>query len=139
MGNCLATHKTLKNNKGEEICWNYITKLHRLQEEEGLHAGTRLRKRHVDKWNKNKMSTRLPCDTLSTRVADSIDWAREDLKHPDFAGSEPTTEFITATDLLFDAFNSRSLFGRFSKAPLSRKTLVSGDHFWSLLSCIFRA
>jgi len=43
---------------------------------------------------------------------------RDDMKLPEFAGSEATTEFIRTIDTLFDMMNSQNPFGRFSKAPL---------------------
>lgn len=56
---------------------------------------------------------------MSSSVADAIDFCREDLQLEEFQNSEATTEFIRIFDSLFDCFNSKSLFGKQFKAPIS--------------------
>lgn len=57
------------------------------------------------------MNVKLAVQTLSSSVADAIDILREDIKLPQFAGSEKTTEFIRIIDQLFDILNSKSTAG----------------------------
>ncbi|GFO40162.1 THAP domain-containing protein 9 [Plakobranchus ocellatus] len=61
------------------------------------------------------MSVKLAAQTLSTPVADAIDF----LRMINFIGSEATSKFIRKIDKLFDICNSSSPKGRFSKSPLN--------------------
>jgi len=101
---------------------NYITKLHEVQVSEGLRAGNKLTKRHVN-FEKQKMKVYLATQTLSTSVADAIDACREDFELPQLRGSEGTVEFIRKADKTFDILNSTSLRPR---APL-KKALCTGN------------
>lgn len=115
--NCLASEKVIHSPAGD-IQWDYVVKLQHLQEVKGLRAGTKLKRQHIE-FERNKMKVSVAAQTLSASVADAIDFLREDLKLADFQGSEATSEFIRIFDKLFDCFNSRSLFGKRFKAPLS--------------------
>ena len=117
--NTLGSEKVLFSSSGP-ICWRFIEELQNLQEREGLKAGTKLSKRHI-LWDKNKMKVSLAAQTLSNSVAAAIDFCRDDLLLPEFQGSAATSEFIRLFDALFDLFNSRSLFGKQFKAPLSEE------------------
>ncbi len=114
--NCLGHQEELISPSGK-VRWAFIEKLHHVQEDEGLRAGTKLRKAHIQ-WEKMKMKVKLAAQTLSSSVAAAIDFLREDLKHPDFADSKATTEFIRVFDALFDTFNSRSPLSKGHKAPI---------------------
>ena len=114
--NSLASSKVIKSTSGD-VKWSFIEALHSVQEREGLLAGTKLKRQHIE-WERNKMKVSLATQTLSESVASAIDFCREDLKMPEFQGSEATTEFIRLFDSLFDCFNSRNLFGKKFKAPL---------------------
>jgi hypothetical protein len=122
--NCLATKKVIKSPSGE-VKWEYIEKLFKLQEKEGLRAGTKLKSQHIE-WERNKMKVNIAAQTLSSSVANALDWLREDLKLKDFDGSEATTEFIRLFDSLFDCFNSRNYLGKKFKAPLKEEN----QHEW---------
>jgi len=117
--NSLASEETLLSPSGP-IQWSYVLQLQNIQESEGLHAGTKLRRRHIE-WTKNKMKVCIAAQTLSRSVADAIDFCREDLRMDVFEYSKPTTEFIRVFDSLFDCFNSRSIFGKNFKAPLKKE------------------
>lgn len=90
--NCLGSEKVIYSPSGP-VLWEFIEKLHRLQQEEGLRAGNKLTKRHIE-FEKNKMKCSLAAQTLSRSVADAIDFCREDLHLPEFQNSQATTEFI---------------------------------------------
>ena len=117
--NSLASTKVIQSTTGD-VKWSFIEALYTVQEKEGLLAGTKLRRQHIE-WERNKMKVSLATQTLSESVATAIDFCREDLKLQDFKGSEATTEFIRLFDSLFDCFNSRNLFGGKFKAPLKRE------------------
>jgi len=125
--NSLATEKIILSPNGL-VKWEFIVKLHNFQEEEGLWAGNKLKKRHI-KWEQNKMNVSLAAQTLSTSIADSLDFLREDLKMTDFLQSEATSEFIRIFDSLFDTFNSKNIFGKKYKAPLQ----LQNEHEWMSL------
>lgn len=50
-----VTTGTFVSPDGELIKWDYIVKLHHMQENEGLYLGNRLRKKHI-KWHQAKMN-----------------------------------------------------------------------------------
>lgn len=125
--NALSSLKWLRDSTGSLVEWNYIRQLYELQEKEGLHAATKLRAAHID-WQKQKMKVNLAAQTLSSSVADAIEFCREDLKLPQFKGSEATVKFIRLFDRLFDCLNSRNPLAKGFKAPLrpgSRGTWIS--------------
>jgi hypothetical protein len=73
------------------------------------------------------MKVNLAAQTLSTSVADAIDFCREKLNLPQFQGSKPTTDFIRIIDALFDVMNSRNILGHYSKSPMR----LSNQADWS--------
>ena len=117
--NCLGDYKVLKHN-GNEIKWDYIAALQLLQEKEGLLVANKLKKPHIN-YSKQIMKVNLAVQTISSSVAIAIDYCRDNLNLPQFAGSEATTRFIRIFDKLFDIFNSRNRLGRQSKQALSQK------------------
>ena len=50
----------------------------------------------------------MAAQTLSRSVADAIEFADVELKHPDFADSKATVEFIRVIDRTFDILNSKN-------------------------------
>ncbi|VEN64055.1 unnamed protein product [Callosobruchus maculatus] len=118
--NCLGSSKIMENNSGI-IDWQYMEKLCDLQEREGLHAATKLKRRHL-LWMKEKMRVSLAVQTLSKSVADALDFLNKDIRHKDFANSEATAEFCRIMNNTFDIFNSRNVLTKkpFEK-PLSAK------------------
>ena len=67
----------------------------------------------------NKMKVNLAVQTLSSSVADAIQFLQE-LGHPSFKNASGTIKFIRIVDRLFDLFNSRNPRGKGFKAPLRR-------------------
>ena len=45
--NTLGDKKSVVDGSGDIIKWDYITNLHKLQEQEGLHFGNQLRSAHM--------------------------------------------------------------------------------------------
>ena len=113
--NTFAT-QILVNKDGQNISWQYVESLHQLQVTSGLRAGNKIRKAHME-WQKQKMKVNLAAQTLSTSVADAIQFCA-DQKISRFEGCEATVDFIRRIDRLFDILNSRNPLGKYSKAPL---------------------
>ena len=61
--NTLANLKVLKDPEGKEIRWDFIEKLHEVEEEAGLRAGNKLRKAHIQ-FRKMKMKSSLAAQTV---------------------------------------------------------------------------
>jgi len=115
--NCLGNHKSIIDDKGNMIRWEYFMKLHEIQSNEGLHLANKLRTQHVN-YQKQKMKVKLAAQIFSTSVADAIDFCANDLKYPEFADSTPTTRFIRLMNDLFDIFNSMNMKQSGFKQPL---------------------
>lgn len=98
------------------ISFNYIEKLHLLQEVADLKLVNKLNHKHIY-FKDNKMNVRLAVQVLSNSVADSTDFLRKS-GHKDFQGSETTTKFIRIIDRLFDIMNSRNSFGTGFKSSM---------------------
>ena len=122
--NSLASEEVIKSPTGL-VKWDFVVKLHTLQEEEGLRAGNKLRRQHIE-WFRNKMNVSVAAQTLSTSVADALDFLREDLNLSEFQDSKATSEFFRLFDALFDCFNSKNILGKKFKAPLKIET----EHEW---------
>ena len=64
------------------------------------------------------MKVDLAAQSLSSSVADAIEYCTNVLKLPQFKGSEATVKFINTTDDLFDILNCRNICAKGYKAPL---------------------
>ena len=102
---------------GRAIKWSYIQELFKLQETDSFVLSNKLSRRHIY-YSRCIMKVGVAAQTLSRSVADAIDFLREDMKLPQFLGSEATTAFLRRIDCLFDILNSRHPCGRAFKAPL---------------------
>lgn len=109
--NCLASQQVLIDGEGRYIKWDYFKKLVILQEEQGLHAGTKLRKRHIE-WFREKMKVFLASQTFSNSVANALEFCAYDLKLNDFQCVEGTVHFCRIINNLFDVFNTKNLLSK---------------------------
>lgn len=109
--NTLADKEILIDQNNEEIKWKYIVSLVECQEKEGLHAATKLRRKHVNFFNE-KMKVRLAAQVFSRSVADALTFCEEDLKHPEFNGASGTARFCRVINDVFDLLNSRNLYSK---------------------------
>ena len=125
MRNLLAEKRTLSDDNGEQISWEYLVKLQQLQAQEGLKAGNKLTERHIN-WTKQKMKVNLAAQTLSSSVADALEFCRDSLGFEDFAFCGATVRFIRIIDRAFDILNSRNPFAKGYKAPLR----IQNEQFW---------
>ena len=87
------------------ISWKFIELLHAYQQVEGGRLGNKLSSKHLE-WRRLKMKVSLAAQTLSTSVADALQFLIEAGYH-DFRDCTATVTFIRTIDTLFDIFNSR--------------------------------
>ena len=128
MRNLLAEKHVLIDCDGGVIKWEFIKSLHELQSTEGLRAGNKLHERHIQ-WMKQKMKVKLAAQTLSSSVADSLEFCMNSLKLSQFKGCEATIKFIRIIDRLFHALNSRNPLARGYKSPLKLSNEASWRSF----------
>lgn len=121
--NCLGNNGVLYNKEGDEILWKFIKDLVDLQISENINLGNKLTKSHVE-FADNKMNVRLATQTLSNSSASSIQYLDEHSKHPNFANSKATIEYLRIFNNLFDTMNSKLNHSddKF-KRPFSQDTL----------------
>ncbi len=115
--NALATLSTFSDNNNGQIKWAFFQNLNTTQEKEGLRLGNRLSTQHM-KFEKHKMNVRLAAQTLSSSVADAIEFLDVSMKLPEFQDSQATVTFTRTIDRLFDILNSRNPVGKGYKQPL---------------------
>ena len=119
--NTMSEWKVLKDGDGNTIEWKFLVELHKLQESEGLRLANKLRAAHID-WKQQKMKVNLAAQSLSSSVADALEYCEGKLHEmPQFKGCGPTVKFIRTFDRLFDVLNSRNPKPNNFKAPI-RKT-----------------
>ncbi|KAM7311919.1 hypothetical protein ISCGN_008826 [Ixodes scapularis] len=106
------------------IQWRFIEDLQRFQEMEGLRAGNKLRRAHVE-YYRQIMKVRLAAQTLSSSVSKALELGRK-LQLQEFRGSEATSKFIADVDQAFDLLNSHNPRAMGFKAPL-RQTLFESQ------------
>lgn len=123
--NCIAEWGTLYDGDGGRISWDYVVNLAKLQSQEGLRLGNKLKNAHIN-WQQQKMKVALAAQTISSSVADAIDYCNKELKISEFKDSEATVAFLKNFDRIFDILNSRNPFGKGYKAPLK----MSNQHLW---------
>jgi hypothetical protein len=68
----------------------------------------------------------LAAQTLSKIVADSLEFLRNKIKHPEFQNCEPTTRFLNIINNSFDLLNSRNPFGKGCHTPLR----PNNENYW---------
>lgn len=122
--NSWSSIRIIHNSKGNKIEWKYIERLVDLQEAQGLHAGNKLRRGHIN-WREKPMKVNIAAQTLSSSVADAIDFCRNS-NIKGFENSEHTAEFIRIVDHWFDILNSRNPCGQGFKAPMK----INNQHIW---------
>ena len=118
----------LVSRDGEKIHWQYLVELHNLQDTEGLRLANKLKKTHIN-WKQQKMKVNLAAQSLSSSVADALEYCANELKLPQFQGCEATVEFIKMFDHLFDILNSRNPLAKGYKAPLRPTNKCTWDAF----------
>ena len=78
-------------------------------------------------WQKHKMRVKLPAQTLSSLVADALEFLNNDMMAEDFKNCGATVQFIRNIDRLFDLLNSRhpsvNQTSALFKSPISKSNL----------------
>ncbi|KAK3917587.1 LOW QUALITY PROTEIN: DNA transposase [Frankliniella fusca] len=87
----------LFDSNNREIKWEFLVRLHEFQDREGLLAGTKVRKRHIN-FQTNKMKVRLAAQLLSLSTSDALLYLSKK-QIPGFSGSEATSEYIRVADM----------------------------------------
>ena len=119
--NVYSTAEVLVREDGQQIKWQYIEALHKLQEKEGLRLGNKLRMAHIE-WRNQKMKVNLAAQLFSSSVADALEYCEQELKYPQFIGCAATVHFLRTIDAAFDILNSRNPLGKGFKAPIKPAT-----------------
>ena len=110
---------------GKKRSWEYVLALHRIQQKDVLHLGNKLIAKN-DKWQNLKMKFSVAAQTLSHSVSSTITFLRN-LNLPEFKDSRPTSDVILLTNDIFDILNSKSKFGKSSKAPITAENLLDKE------------
>ena len=114
--NTLASLGSISMKK-EGIHWKFIHNLNEVQQNHGMKLANKLSTSHI-KYETHKMKVDLAAQTLSSSVADAIDFMNIVEKDEKFQDSEATVTFIRMVDKVFDILNSRNPLGKGSKQPL---------------------
>ncbi|XP_065665665.1 uncharacterized protein LOC136087087 [Hydra vulgaris] len=123
--NCFADIDVLFDSENNAISWKYIVYLPKLQEDEGLRFGNKLRLAHINR-RQQKLKVNLAAQAISSSVANAIEFCCKDLKLMQFQGSDATVKFIRIFDRLLDILNSRNPFAKGYKSALK----MSNKHIW---------
>ena len=120
--NALGDMGNFYNAQGETISWAYIEKLCKLQDDQGFSIANKLTTVHTN-WQKHKMRVKLAAQTLSSSVADALEFLKDDMMAEDFKNCGATVQFIRNIDRLFDLLNSRHPMMKGFKSPISKSNL----------------
>ncbi|KAG0429163.1 hypothetical protein HPB47_023901 [Ixodes persulcatus] len=131
MSNLLAEKQCIRGGAGRVVAWKYLEALDSLQQQEGLHAANKLRKKHID-FQRQKIKVSLAAQTLSRSVSCAFLFCKEKGIRG-FEGVEATAEFAAAVGNIFDLNNTCHPLGRRSKVPVRA---VNKD---TMLTCIDQA
>lgn len=112
------------------IKWSYIKELDIVQKNEQLSLANSLTSQHINFKNK-VMNVRLAAQTLSSGVADAIEYLDNVCKLKEFENSSATVEFIRKIDKIFDILNCRNPFGKGYKAPIRPATIQYFEEIFS--------
>ena len=119
--NALAHLDSFIDEENRVIEWKYFKSLNTIQESEGFTLANKLSLKHV-KFETHKMNVKLAAQTLSSSVADAIEFLDFSMKLDDFQHSSGTVKFVRTIDRLFDILNSRNPLGKGFKQPLRQES-----------------
>lgn len=108
--------KSVLYYKGKIIDWQNIVSLQKLQETEGLKAGTKLTKRHI-LYKNSKMNVKLAAQTLSDSVSTALKFCNQYFPNQ-FKNAEETALFCSIFNDAFDILNVRSKFCKKKKCNM---------------------
>lgn len=93
------------------ISWSFLVRMVEYQEVNGLHAGNKLNRDHIN-FRQNVMNVKLAAQTLSQSVSDALTYFAKDLKLASFQDAEGTAKFCSMINTAFDILNSREKFSK---------------------------
>lgn len=115
-------HLSILYSNGKKILFDDIRLLQKKQDEEGLKAGTKLKKNHIY-FHNNKMNVKLAAQTLSESISAALKFV--DKYDPKYLQSaQETAKFCSTFNDAFDILNVRSKFPKPKKCnmPLTDST-----------------
>ena len=115
--NAMASLGSFLDDDEQLVKWKFLEQLNTIQEHKGLKLANKLSNKHLH-FEKHKMNVSLAAQTLSSSVADAIEFLNVSMKWEAFEGSEGTVTFIRTIDRLFDMLNARNPAGVGFKQPL---------------------
>ena len=115
--NARAHLDSIIDEENRIIEWKYFKSLDTIQESEGFTLANKLSLKHA-KFETHKMNVKLAAQTLSSSVADAIEFLDFSMKLEDFQHSSGTVKFLRTIDRLFDILNSRNPLGKGFKQPI---------------------
>ena len=116
--NALASLTSFVDKEKNLITWNLLQALNTIQSSEGFTMANKFSTKHL-KFEKHKMNVQLAAQTLSSSVADAIEFLASSQEYKNkFPNSKGTIKFIRIIDQLFDILNSRNPVGKGFKQPL---------------------
>lgn len=91
----------------KQIKWKYFEELVKFSHRGSLGLTHKMNKRHID-WKNRKMHVRTAVETLSSSVANSMEFLMEN-GIPEFADAEATIEYTRIFDKLWDVMNTHRI------------------------------
>lgn len=118
----------LYDKNKNKIEWKYIEKLEELRRAHNFQTH-KLSKKHVQ-WKRNTMNVRIAVQTLSSSVAQSMDYLMKN-NIEDFKDASATIEFIQRMNNIFNIFNSTNTRNvlPFKNCMNSRNARIFLDYF----------
>ncbi|CAB4023612.1 THAP domain-containing 9 [Paramuricea clavata] len=116
------------------ITWKLFSSLNKIQECEGFQLANKFSSRHLQ-FLKHKMNVQLAAQTLSSSVADAIEFLDKSLKLKEFQNSIGTVKFIRIVDRLFDILNSRNPIAKGFKQPLRPQSRNTWEEILKHIFC----
>ena len=124
--NAWEHHRKFKDVNGDVIDWQFIVELYNLQSKTQLKSANKLTHSHVYFYN-CKMKVKYAAQVMSRSVSLSLKFCREELKLPQFQGSEATERFLIIMNDIFDILNTNT---KYSMWPLKRAMSSENKNTW---------
>jgi len=121
--NLLNEYQILTIGGTAKAKWKHLELLHDIQQQEGLTLANKLTERHV-KYSGQKMKVKLAVQLLSSSCTAALEYLRMN-GYPGFEDSIGTEMYLNHLDRLFDILNSRSVFPKGFKSPVSASNVAA--------------
>lgn len=104
--NCLERLKVIYDNDGDEIKWELIQSLIKLQISYNINLGNNLTRKHAE-FHNNKKNVKTAVQTISNSTSLSIEFMDKILGIPEFSNSDATVHFLRTFNNRFDILNAK--------------------------------